>query len=172
MEGITFMLGPTWSRTVHDRMPHTSPHPDPTPVCLMQHWEGDVQLTYNRHLSSSSMRWAERSKQGNHLYYSLSQSWLPTSRFHPQVILSLTSLELLFQKPQAYVPDWNFRQVIAFPKIKKKKNHTLLLNYCALTWSGKVLALKLRDHVTGASSATNKRCAFRKVRCNLSGLHL
>lgn len=41
----------------------------------------------------------------------------------------------------------------------KKKNRTLLLNYWALTCSGKVLALKLRDHLTGASSATNKLCA-------------
>lgn len=47
--------------------------------------------------------------------------------------------------------------------LKIWKDHKLLLRYCQLTHSGKVSSLKLRDHLSSASTATGKLCAFRKV---------
>lgn len=47
--------------------------------------------------------------------------------------------------------------------LKIWKDHKMLLHYCQLTCSGKVLSLKLRDHLSSASPATNKLYAFRKV---------
>lgn len=39
----------------------------------------------------------------------------------------------------------------------------MLLNYYQLKCSGKVLLLKLRDHLPKASSATSWLCAFSRV---------